>query len=100
MQANRIDRLEEEFRPESDGVEDVTLRVVFEQTYFDEHGERCQRTLPATYDESTPYREPFFRPDLGRWQRWRVLEPIEETADDGAHRDSGVTTVFGETLQR
>jgi hypothetical protein len=88
---NRLSSLEESFRPQTDGVETITLRIVYEQTYFDEHGERCQRTLRATYDESTPYREPFFRPDLGRWQRWRVLEPIEETASHGIVRDSEVT---------
>jgi len=91
MQANRIDRLEEEFRPESNGVEDVTLRIVYHQTYFSESGERCERALPAIYDESTPYREPFFRPDLGRWQRWRVLEPLEEIASHGILRDKEVT---------
>jgi hypothetical protein len=88
---NRLNSLEEEFRPQSDGMEDVTLRVVYHQTYFSESGERCERALPARYDETVPFREPFFRPDLGRWQRWRVLEPLEENADHGILRDAEVT---------
>lgn len=88
---NRIDAAEDALRPQSEGIEDVTLRVVHHQTYFNASGERCERALPATYDETVPFREPFFRPDLGHWQRWRVLEPLEETADHGILRDPAVT---------
>ena len=91
MDDNRLSSLEESFRPQSEGVEDVTLRVVYHQTFFNASGEKCERALPATYDETVPFREPFFRPDLGRWQRWRVLEPIEETASHGIVRDREVT---------
>lgn len=84
MQTNRIDRLEEKFRPESDGVESITLRVCYDQTFFDENGERCSRTLPATYDESVPFSAPHWNPEKGCWTRMRVLYPLEDAADPGS----------------
>jgi hypothetical protein len=91
MDSERLTSLEESFRPQSEGVEDVDVRIVNHTTYFTEAGERCQRTLAATYDETTPFSEAFYRPDLGHWQRCRVLEPLQESADHGILRDKEVT---------
>lgn len=91
MDDTRLSSLEDDLRPESDGVEDYTINVVYVETFFDEHGERHERNLPARYSEDVPYREPFYRPDLKRWQRWRVRYPLEQSADHGIVRDREVT---------
>jgi hypothetical protein len=60
-----------------DEVERLTIRNVFVETYFNERGERCEREMPASYDESTPFPPPRFNQTTGRWTSVRILNPIE-----------------------
>jgi hypothetical protein len=41
-----------------DGIEELTIRVCYEETFFDADGQRCQRSMPAEYDYSTPFPPP------------------------------------------
>lgn len=67
----RLSRLEAKEREEEQG-QDLTLRVVYWETYFNEAGERCGRRLPATYNENKPFPE-----SPGAKRRIRVLYPLE-----------------------
>jgi hypothetical protein len=93
---NRINKLEEEQLGElgeqsEREVELFTVNVCYEETFFNASGEKCERTLPATYDENAPYGKPFYHTELKRWMRCRVRYPLEETADHGILHDDPVT---------
>lgn len=93
MQENRIEKLEEEFRPEgNDVVGDITLDVVYDTTVIDPvTGERSHVTRRATYDENVPFGEPWYHTEFKRMVRMRVRYPLEESADHGVLRDPAVT---------
>jgi hypothetical protein len=88
---NRLSSLEDSLRSESGGATVITIRVAYEQTYFD-GGQRRQRTLPATYDETKAFEwPPHYNPELKRWEKWRWLYPVEEAADRGETDSAGLT---------
>jgi hypothetical protein len=81
----RVDALEAE--PEQ--LPDIDIRVVYWQTYFDEHGERHERRLPATYaDDQT-----LWKPMGSGTRRMRVQYPLEDAGrgDGGVLDDKEVT---------
>jgi len=82
----RIESLETDLRPESDGREYLTIDFVSDKTVIDPlTDERRTVTLPATYDPNIPYE------DWGNGKWVRVRHPLEESADHGIARDSAVT---------
>lgn len=85
----RLDALEVDAEGDG-GVEELTLRVVYVETYFDERGERRERQLPATYDESQPFPPPRYNAVKRRWTTMRVLHPIGD--DLAPHPEAEDTT--------
>jgi hypothetical protein len=80
----RIESLEADLRPEDDGVQYITFLIQEVETFYDANSERCERNIPAKYDESVAFTT------SGR-MRTRVLYPAEQTADHGILRDREVT---------
>lgn len=74
MDDARIESLETDLRPESDGREYITFDFVNDETIIDPVTEERHRvTLPATYDPNVPYE------DWGNGKMVRVRHPLAES---------------------
>jgi hypothetical protein len=79
---DRIERLEQELRqshgPESNGMEYITIDVVYDRTVIDPKTEERRRVpVPATYDDAIPYQ------DWGDGRMVRVRHPKENRGGMG-----------------
>jgi len=73
----RLDRLESVPELDDGGIEKLTIRLRCVETFF-ENGERRERIVASSYDESAPFGPPRWNTELQRWQCVRVLSPLEE----------------------